>query len=119
MQSFSLCRSVWVSIHAPVRGATTATGLRRLLLLVSIHAPVRGATGADWDNDVTHEVSIHAPVRGATQKAVFESPRDMFQSTPLCEGRLRDSILTAKVEGFNPRPCARGDLTTDLTTQKS
>ncbi len=35
---------------------------------ISIHAPVWGATLAFWDYDMLHEISIHAPVWGATQK---------------------------------------------------
>ena len=33
-----------VSIHAPTRGATVETPIRKLLRSVSIHAPTRGAT---------------------------------------------------------------------------
>jgi len=34
----------------------------------------------------------------------------VFQSTPLREGRLRKLIWQRNVSGFNPRPCARGDV---------
>ncbi len=33
----------------------------------------------------------------------------MFQSTPLREGRLGAVWALIILEGFNPRPCARGD----------
>ena len=37
---------IWitVSIHAPVRGATSTAAVIKAISLVSIHAPVRGAT---------------------------------------------------------------------------
>ena len=34
----------------------------------------------------------------------------MFQSTPLCEGRLFFRNLLSSALRFNPRPCVRGDL---------
>jgi len=78
-----------VSIHAPVRGATSESrpqselqdsfnprpraggdtmrgGDEITVENVSIHAPVRGATAMDEKIRAAFEVSIHAPVRGAT-----------------------------------------------------
>ncbi|MDK2809545.1 MAG: hypothetical protein PWR27_254, partial [Petroclostridium sp.] len=55
-----------VSIHAPVRGATSGDVLRQMELFVSIHAPVRGATSIMANVIIKSSVSIHAPVRGAT-----------------------------------------------------
>ncbi len=80
---------MFVSIHAPARGATTITsrplrvsrrfnpraregrdrgqaGSNRRRLGVSIHAPARGATRASGYWFQGHFVSIHAPARGAT-----------------------------------------------------
>ena len=34
--------------------------------MVSIHAPVKGATSEAFSRKVAHGVSIHAPVKGAT-----------------------------------------------------
>ena len=77
---------------------------------VSIHAPARGATWAEeWERFVK-AVSIHAPARGATS---FQPPIHhchQFQSTPLREGRRWHMLVEGKSGGFNPRPCARGDL---------
>ncbi len=86
-----------VSIHAPVRGATTPAlaycceivfqstrpcGARPYTdnastwkLAVSIHAPVRGATASGAEDGRAREVSIHAPVRGATHAPVSNSLR--------------------------------------------
>ena len=97
-------RRVYVSIHAPTRGATWILRLRARLAGVSIHAPTRGATlwlclivpvvafqstrprGArrKFDLQMTHfrAVSIHAPTRGATALAIDAAPRKCsFQST--------------------------------------
>jgi len=57
----------WVSIHAPVRGATIIGSVDAYNITVSIHAPVRGATARPHAAPgPILEVSIHAPVRGAT-----------------------------------------------------
>ena len=80
--------TLFVSIHAPTRGATNFGVYKFMGKVVSIHAPTRGATGsaaATWCvclcfNPRTHTgcdiviyfliskqgVSIHAPTRGAT-----------------------------------------------------
>ena len=55
-----------VSIHAPVKGATSIGGLIGVHLVVSIHAPVKGATALFVDKKPFRGVSIHAPVKGAT-----------------------------------------------------
>ena len=57
---------LYVSIHAPVWGATHLTIFVSYPVGVSIHAPVWGATlegRVDWQ---LRGVSIHAPVWGAT-----------------------------------------------------
>ena len=87
------CCRIYVSIHAPTRGATGQHGeIGEIHIEVSIHAPTRGATGArpgdltlsDRFNPRAHAgrdlhggavgadraaVSIHAPTRGATNVA--------------------------------------------------
>ncbi len=56
---------------------------------VSIHAPMRGATPIKEEKNKMKKVSIHAPMRGATiGSACIASLSVRFQSTPLCEGRL-------------------------------
>ena len=50
----SLCfpsYSMYVSIHAPTRGATTLIDILNLFEIVSIHAPTRGATYRYSDKD--------------------------------------------------------------------
>jgi len=77
-------------------------------------------------------VSIHAPARGATYIMIIivickgfqstplregrpDGPRVLqslqeFQSTPLREGRHQEYEKIYLMSGFNPRPCARGDV---------
>ena len=57
---------LFVSIHAPVWGATDRYGKHPEIRNVSIHAPVWGATLAASAFFVGQVVSIHAPVWGAT-----------------------------------------------------
>ena len=59
-------RSEFVSIHAPVKGATQLGLAIDQFIEVSIHAPVKGATRAPRKRPHRHIVSIHAPVKGAT-----------------------------------------------------
>ena len=56
-----------VSIHAPVKGATSFLFSFLDFKMVSIHAPVKGATGLTGRGDFRRRVSIHAPVKGATK----------------------------------------------------
>ena len=80
-------------------------------------------------------ISIHAPPRGATTSARWSAERDLFQFTPLREGRpailpttrtpctfqftpLREGrrLSTTPLQGwnyFNSRPSARGDHSID------
>ena len=82
-----------VSIHAPVKGATTLSVPDVRSPVVSIHAPVKGATnkcdrllgllgrfnprtreGCDKrraSGNRPNDVSIHAPVKGATRLICF------------------------------------------------
>ena len=55
-----------ISIHAPVKGATSACRCSRRSCTISIHAPVKGATSRLHEFAVQIHISIHAPVKGAT-----------------------------------------------------
>ena len=101
--------SLFISIHAPPRGATYLTGQLRQSITISIHAPPRGATiparfpyqhqdfnsrpSARGDDALVAGyamvyISIHAPPRGATARLMPAGPAIIFQFTPLREGRL-------------------------------
>ena len=57
----------YISIHAPVKGATSCGHPHVFPVEISIHAPVKGATGLHLSLQVRGKISIHAPVKGATQ----------------------------------------------------
>ena len=84
-----ILRMYIISIHAPAKGATTASRNLRFCQKISIHAPAKGATliiayaiydnfnfnprsreGSDEQSPdrllVQPEISIHAPAKGAT-----------------------------------------------------
>ncbi len=49
--------------------------------MISIHAPVKGATSTGADPGRAQGISIHAPVKGATYGIVLPTTRKQFQST--------------------------------------
>ena len=56
-------------------------------------------------------ISIHAPPRGATQDARAPAGDDLFQFTPLREGRRNPRLRVGlQIRHFNSRPSARGDV---------
>ena len=78
----------FVSIHAPVWGATGTRCHILKVAKVSIHAPVWGATTANLANWRGFSVSIHAPVWGATVHIFRNTQLVLFQSTHPCGVRL-------------------------------
>ena len=56
----------FISIHAPVKGATKKDKQNFVQEVISIHAPVKGATAASRACLTIPKISIHAPVKGAT-----------------------------------------------------
>ena len=98
-----------ISIHAPPRGATVLrattseteqfqfTPLREgrraervasaARGAISIHAPPRGATAYIRTTIWLRAISIHAPPRGATHELHNGNADEIFQFTPLREGR--------------------------------
>ena len=124
-------RFVYISIHAPPRGATSVFWHCALITYyfnsrpsargdmrsenvliprsISIHAPPRGATNQPPRVTRIGIISIHAPPRGATWS--FPPSRDYptFQFTPLREGRPAGQSAMGNRNDFNSRPSARGD----------
>ena len=70
-----------ISIHAPARGATAESPYLYLAARISIHAPARGATMMDLSEEGYIVISIHAPARGATQRTFCSEFAQVFQST--------------------------------------
>ena len=93
----------FISIHAPVKGATPRLGrghraghdfnprsregsdpgpkLAQRILIISIHAPVKGATQLIQEIVGHSSISIHAPVKGATLIVGIKPFLEIFQST--------------------------------------
>ena len=59
---------MYISIHAPAKGATTVYEQQLLHSTISIHAPAKGATFRCMPFIVFLVISIHAPAKGATKK---------------------------------------------------
>ena len=57
-------------------------GAKAVIVAVSIHAPVKGATSRACQASTTVMVSIHAPVKGATASDYAALRSYMFRSTP-------------------------------------
>ena len=58
--------ALFISIHAPTRGATMRSVTQKCINCISIHAPTRGATKNPQAVANNSNISIHAPTRGAT-----------------------------------------------------
>ena len=76
--------SYQVSIHAPLRGATTRSGTPTSLTKGFNPRTPAGCDFRSVDQALSYQVSIHAPLRGATKTPFhFFSSRE-FQSTHPC-----------------------------------
>ena len=106
-----LYMELFISIHAPTRGATNCEKIWRFLvqfqstlpreerhntrtvvivvLDISIHAPTRGATETYKSLYISDLISIHAPTRGATLAVTIGIKVFKFQSTLPREERQR------------------------------
>ena len=81
--------ALWVSIHAPVRGATVRIGINRSCARkdVSIHAPVRARRSKAVTAQQINRVSIHAPRAGRDRDPGLNIADVVFQSTRPCGAR--------------------------------
>ena len=99
-----------ISIHAPAGGATHAQ-------LPAPHSPENFNSRPCGRGDcrgkrpvVVLSISIHAPAGGATSLLLTGLPQvEIFQFTPLREGRRRLPAELRSCIYFNSRPCGRGD----------
>ena len=77
---------------------------------ISIHAPPRGATRESVAQRVgVNDFNSRPSARGDGAGATATYQRDVFQFTPLREGRLDIRLLRSRRCYFNSRPSARGD----------
>ena len=79
---------VFISIHAPPRGATLITATSAHGKDFNSRPSARGDPQSN-ERLKPEEISIHAPPRGATRAERRKAARDIFQFTPLREGRRR------------------------------
>ena len=81
-------RTLYISILAPARGATTHLGKAHQGVTISILAPARGATHRHVGARPAGDISILAPARGATSSGFsIMYHLCLFQFSPLREGR--------------------------------
>ena len=130
---FILFNSMYVSIHAPAKGATAnsatdsfeqnlfqSTLLRKerrwfyvnsiQCIQVSIHAPAKGATIVCRVFAVIYLVSIHAPAKGATSSVPQVWERSARFNPRSCERSDTDGPWNLLYPCcFNPRSCERSD----------
>ena len=94
----------WVSIHAPVKGATKDVEQAGECEIVSIHAPVKGATRFARELEERRRVSIHAPVKGATlDKRGNVKAKQVSIHAPV-KGATDEAVdKLIEITGFNPR----------------
>ena len=114
-----------ISIHAPPRGATRFRGgtpqrpsyfnsrpsarQKKGLTRYFNSRPSARGDDAGAAEPCFLDISIHAPPRGATAHASDHHLRQVFQFTPLREGRPRSVAHACGFFYFNSRPSARGD----------
>ena len=93
-----------ISIHAPVKGATSPDAPPDVPTEISIHAPVKGATERQGDHNPEHPISIHAPVKGATTRAASCRRSAGYFNPRTREGCDRGSNpFCQRIPHFNPR----------------
>ena len=99
-----------ISIHAPAKGATFSPDNMKRLLLISIHAPAKGATRDHHECVWCRDISIHAPAKGATRKCAKLTTITLFQSTLPRRERLLSPIASFSFFNFNPRSREGSDV---------
>ena len=102
--------AIFISIHAPPRGATRYPSAGRIQHGISIHAPPRGATfGIVSAKNMRMNFNSRPSARGDEKPPVLDAVTSIFQFTPLREGRLAPCLKRCSKTHFNSRPSARGD----------
>ena len=123
----------YVSIHAPVRGATIGHVLYLIPCTKFQSTPLCEGRRDVWELYRRKPVFQSTPLcEGRHEVSEVMGVEVEFQSTPLCEGRPATSFpstwtlsvsihapvrgatqslngLATRISCFNPRPCARGD----------
>ena len=78
--------------------------------MISIHAPAGGATVKRGADIAKPEIFQFTPLReGRLKDGKAYTDGKLFQFTPLREGRQKSPRMTERATHFNSRPCGRGD----------
>ena len=100
----NVIKSRFISIHAPVKGATERKLQSKRLQRISIHAPVKGATPVSFEKPRNPRISIHAPVKGATSnKKLKEKLEAISIHAPVKGATFNAKSRNRKQTNFNPR----------------
>ncbi len=103
--------AIWLSnfnSRPSARGDQATQEIQRGIA-ISIHAPPRGATRGRIRNSNTSYFNSRPSARGDHSAKIAIYCRDIFQFTPLREGRRCAGSGFAFFGHFNSRPSARGD----------
>ena len=106
----TICRIIYISIHAPLRGATKM-GSRFSAGQTFQSTPLcEGRPRTTYLVPVLFVISIHAPLRGATVTGGgLQTIIKHFNPRPSARGDLSPPFRAPPLPHFNPRPSARGD----------
>ena len=85
---------IFISIHAPAKGATGASDGEFNPYTISIHAPAKGATDLTPKQKAFADISIHAPAKGAT--AIFHKIMNYYCETPPNNTQINPLNFNAK-----------------------
>ncbi len=92
------------------KGSDEEMGAIMYSIYISIHAPTRGATLEKQYVNIQRDISIHAPTRGATQSCKGRNPFFQFQSTLPQGERPIFEFYAIGNSNFNPRSHKGSDL---------
>ena len=101
----------------PLREGRRHTHLHSCIGYISIHAPPRGATRIVQQHRRRCTISIHAPPRGATPTESVVYLPNVFQFTPLREGRLIAFLLSSRNARISIHAPPRGATKNHLKRQ--
>ena len=79
-------------------------------VFISIHAPPRGATNSIFTFDANVLFQFTPLREGRRSSSTASKVSGIFQFTPLREGRPRQRVRENHHHYFNSRPSARGDF---------
>ena len=116
------CKEVclWISIHAPAKGATAYLEQYTDFAVISIHAPAKGATIVASDSKSATIISIHAPAKGATLELdKLKSYSRISIHAPAKGATGARAYLVSPRRDFNPRSREGSDRIGGHTTTKA